>query len=369
MSARRSSSAAWLALGYAALVVYASLYPFGPWAWPAGMPWQQLFRLPWPRYWIQFDIWANAVGYLPLGLLLFVTVWRAGRPRVLAFLLGAFSCAALAYALEVTQYFVDKRVPSLGDWVLNSGGGLLGALLGLLLVVLGVLDRGARWRERWFLPQGSAGLALLALWPLGLLFPPPLPLAQGQFLPALLATAAEWLQDTPWASELPVLAGNRPSGLLAGSITGLGVLAPCLLMLALTRQGWHRVALVFGALAVGVGMTSVSAALGFGPQQAWSWPTPSTLPGLLTGTALALLCALLPARLNAVLALPVFTALLVLVNGLAPDVYWQQSLLIWEQGAMVKLYGLTQWLGWWWPLLGLGWCMARVTASLESRPL
>jgi len=140
-------------------------------------------------------------------------------------------------------------------------------------------------------------------------------------------------------------------------------------MLSLTSRGWHRAALVLGALAVGVGMTSVSAALGFGPQHAWSWPTPQTLPGLLTGAALALLCALLPARLNAVLALPVFTALLVLVNGLAPDVYWRQSLVVWEQGTLVKLYGLTQWLGWWWPLLGLGWCMARVMSSLESRAL
>lgn len=367
--ASRSSSAVWLAFGYAALVVYASLHPFGPWAWPAGMPWPQLFRLPWPRYWIQFDIWANALGYLPLGLLSFVAVWRAGRARWLAFFFGALGCAALAYALELTQYFVAKRVPSLGDWVLNSGGALLGALLGLALVGLGVLERGARWRERWFQPHCGAGLALLALWPLGLLFPPPLPLAQGQFLPALLDTAAALLQGTPWSAGLPALAGSRPSGLLAGSIIGLGLLAPCLLMLSLSQRGWHRAGLVLGALAVGVAMTSLSAALGFGPQQAWSWPTPSTLPGLLTGTALALLCCLLPARLNAVLALPVFTALLVLVNGLAPDAYWQQSLLAWEQSPLVKLYGLTQWLGWWWPLLGLGWCMARMTASLESRPL
>lgn len=369
MATRRSSSATWLALGYAALVVYASLYPFGPWVWPAGMPWQQPFRLPWPRYWIQFDIWANALGYLPLGFLIFVAGWRGGQARWVATAFGVLACALLAYTLELTQYFVVKRVPSLGDWVLNSGGGALGALLGLAAVALGTLERGARWRERWFLPNCGAGLALLTLWPLGLLFPPPLPLAQGQFLPALLATAAELLQGTPWADGLPALSGSRPSGLLAGSIIGLGLLAPCLLMLSLTQLGWHRAWLVLGALAVGVGMTSLSAALGFGPQQAWSWPTPSTLPGLLIGTALALLCALLPARLNAVLALPVFTALLVLVNGLAPDAYWQQSLVIWEQGPLVKLYGLTQWLGWWWPLLGLGWCMARVTASLESRTL
>lgn len=359
-SGRGPSSASWLALGYALLVVYASLYPFGPWEWPAGLPWQQLLRLPWPKYWGQFDVWANALGYVPLGFLLFAAAWRASLPTWLAALLALLGPALLAYGLEVTQYLVAKRVPSLGDWVLNSSGGVLGAVLGVVASVSGLLGRWTLWRERGFQDRCAGALALLALWPLGLLFPPPLPLAQGQFLPAVVEFVHNLLAQTPWADWVPLLAGQRASPVLAMAITALGLLGPCLLMLACTRPGWHRAWLVLGALVLGVGMTSLSAALGFGPQHAWSWPTPQTLPALCLGAAVALVCALLPARFSAVLALPALTALIVLVNGLAADVYWQQTLAIWEQGARIKLYGLTQWVGWWWPVLALAWCMGRL---------
>ena len=58
---------AWL---YAALIVYASLYPFGPWRWPPGMTWPLPAQLPWPRYWPLFDVVSNVAGYVPLAFLL-----------------------------------------------------------------------------------------------------------------------------------------------------------------------------------------------------------------------------------------------------------------------------------------------------------
>ena len=64
----RRSSASWLALIYALLVVYASLYPFWPWRWPTGVSGPGVLVLHWPRYWLGFDIWANALGYAPFGL-------------------------------------------------------------------------------------------------------------------------------------------------------------------------------------------------------------------------------------------------------------------------------------------------------------
>lgn len=362
------STALWLAWGYLALIVYASLYPFGPWEWPVGMPFERLLQLPWPRYWIRFDVLANALGYVPFGLLVFTTLWRHGHAQGRALLLALLLPSLLAYALEVLQFFVATRVPSLGDWVLNSGGAVLGVLMGWLLVRSGFFGSGMRWRERCFLPHSAAGLALLALWPLGLLFPAPLPLAEGQFLPATLHQFAQWLEGGPWADSLPVLVGHRPGAELASTITALGLIVPALLMLALTRQGWHRLILLLGLLAVGVGMTSLSAALGFGPQHAWSWPTPQTGPAFGVGLLLVLPLALLPARVNALLALPALTALIVLVNGIAPDAYWQQSLIGWESGRRVQLFGLAQWLGWWWPLLTLGWLIARLASRDEGYP-
>ena len=65
---RRQSSATWLLLAHVGLIIYASLYPFWPWIWPPGMGLPWLFGLPWPpRFWA-FDVEANLLGYIPLGL-------------------------------------------------------------------------------------------------------------------------------------------------------------------------------------------------------------------------------------------------------------------------------------------------------------
>jgi putative membrane protein len=68
MVARKTS--AWpLAQAYAALVVYASLYPFTGWR-DQGIPSFAFLGSPWPKYWTGFDVAANVVGYAPLGFLL-----------------------------------------------------------------------------------------------------------------------------------------------------------------------------------------------------------------------------------------------------------------------------------------------------------
>ena len=62
-----------------ALIVYASLFPFEGWVWPAGRNPADLLALPWPRARIPFDLWSNYLGYLPLGLLIVLALWRPGR--------------------------------------------------------------------------------------------------------------------------------------------------------------------------------------------------------------------------------------------------------------------------------------------------
>jgi hypothetical protein len=87
---RRPSSASLLAMAYAVLVIYASLYPFGPWAWPPGLKAGDLIGLPWPKYWGGFDVEANLAGYLPLGLLVYAAVVRSGGSLLLALGLSAW---------------------------------------------------------------------------------------------------------------------------------------------------------------------------------------------------------------------------------------------------------------------------------------
>ncbi len=362
--AKRRSGITWLALAYLVLVAYASLYPFTPWDWPDGLSALDALRLDWPRYWSRFDIWANALGYVPMGLLVFAAVWRSGGSAWLALLAGALLPALAAFGLEVAQRFVALRVPSLADLVLNSGGAALGAMLAGVAAWRGWLDRWGPWRERFFTSQSAGALALLALWPLGLLFPLPAPLAQGQFLPPLLLSLEDLLQDRGWlALPLQLPAGGGP--LEQAAATALGLLAPCLLLLAVARPGWQRVPLLLGVLVVGLGMSALSTALSFGPANAWSWLTPHTGAVLGLTLLLAFLCALLPARANAVLALPVLTGLVLLVARMDADPFFMLNLQRWAHGPRVQLYGLLQWLGWLWPLLALGWLMRGLALGSE----
>ena len=360
---RRYSSATWLLLAYFALVVFASLYPFWPWRWPPGLGLDGLMRLPWPKYWGSFDVQANLVGYVPLGLLGFAAALRSGLGLRSAILLGLLPGPLISRLMESLQYFLPGRVPSAGDWLLNSAGALLGCGLGLLLNAFGGLSRWQDLRDYWFQPHSAGALALLALWPLGLLFPTPVPLGLGQWLPHLQVLAVDALEGTPWALQwaegADELARALPPGLEAIAIA-LGLLAPALLALAIARPGLRRLALVGGAFALGVLGTALSTALNFGPQHAWAWLTLATWPGLGVGALLGCLACLLPRRVCAALGLVALSALIALASIAPADPYLTQSLQAWEQGRFINLYGLAQWVGWVWPFAALGWLLTLV---------
>jgi putative membrane protein len=130
VSSRHRSSATPLALALAALVLYASLYPFVGWRWPAGSGAAALLKLPWPPWQTALDEALNFMGYLPLGLLIFIAAARSGLRAGPAFALALLAPSALSYAMEVVQHLLPGRHPSLKDWLMNSLGALAGALLG-----------------------------------------------------------------------------------------------------------------------------------------------------------------------------------------------------------------------------------------------
>lgn len=365
----RRSSATWLALCYALLVVYASLYPFWPWRMPPSLPWPGVVGLPWPRYWGRFDNWANAIGYWPLGLLGFAAVIRSGGHVWRALVLTMVGLPLLSFAMETLQYFLPGRVPSLADFLLNSAGAWSGALAAWTLHRFDLLARWNGWRERWFSRHSAGALALLAMWPIGLLYPAPMPLGLGQLLPRLREWAEALLEGTPWE----LVSGDAPPDLplppgLEAIAIAMGLLAPCLLALSVARPGWLRRALLMvGAAALGIGATAWSTLLNFGPDHAWAWLTPTTGPGLIAGLTLALLAAFMSRRANAAWGLVVLTALIALVAEAPADPYLLQSLAAWEQGRFVNLYGLAQWVGWLWPFAALAWLLYGVTQG-DRRP-
>lgn len=369
-SARRAdtSSSRPLALAWGALIVYASLYPFTAWRWPPGADLLRLLWLPWPRWIDRFDVAANLLGYLPLGGLVYVASVRGGATRWGAWARAAMVGAALSYLLEVTQVLLPQRVPSALDWTLNGAGALLGATLAALLHRLGVLGWLRTAVNRW-LHRGGSGAMLLLLWPVGLLFPTSVPLGLGQVGTHVREAMESALADVPWAASLlswleeiePVVSPLSPAA--EWLAIALGLLGPCLVAFAATHPGWRRLPLVLGALVLGVGVTTLSTAMNFGPEHALAWRTVTSVPALLTGLAMALLLAQVGPRLAAGLGLLAITVMLVLVAQAPADPYFAQSLHAWEQGRFIHFHGAAQWVGWLWPYAALLWLLHRVAAG------
>src|SRR3954468_89092 len=171
---RHRSSASPLALLYAALIVYASLYPFVGWRLPGNSPLAFLVA-PWWHWWTCFDIVSIFIGYVPLGALLFGALVRTGTRAGPAFALAVGGGTLLSFAMEATQNFLPERVASNVDLTLNALGTLAGAAPGFLIHRRGGVERWQVARDRWFIGRSAGALALLLLWPVGLLFPLPVP--------------------------------------------------------------------------------------------------------------------------------------------------------------------------------------------------
>lgn len=355
---------------FAGLIVYASLYPFGDFARPPVPALVHVLRLPWSTYFTAFDVVANLCGYLPLGLLLFGAVVRSGGGWPRALVVAVVAPALLSYAMEVAQYFLPGRVPSLLDWCLNVGGAAAGALAAAGVQSLGYVDRWQDMRDRWVIRRSGGALALLLLWPVGLLFPPPVPFGLGPPWDRVLEGADAAMEGVPWlealrdriAARLPPLEIDPASEWLAMT---LGLAAPVLLAYAIVRPGWRRLILAGGATALGFVVTTLSTALNFGPTHALGWITAAFWPALVTALLLSALLASAHQRICAAVGLAVLSALTALVVQAPADPYYAQSLQAWEQGRFIRFHGIAQWVGWLWPPGAIAWLVVRLGAREE----
>lgn len=355
-------TAAWpLAWIYALLIVYASLYPFDQWRVQGIAPWAFLLA-PLPRYWTGFDVISNVLGYAPLGFLCALAIHRT-RPRAHAIVWATLAAAALSLALESFQMFLPARVPSNVDWALNVAGALAGAMTARALEWAGAVDHWSRFRERWFVPESSGALALLALWPPALLFPVAVPFGLGQILERLEAALVQEMQGSPLLDLLPLREVELQPLLPINEVlcVAMGVLLPCLLAYSVLRQTRQRLVMAATLLALGLLGSALSAALTYGPAHAWDWVGSEVLLGGVLAVLACLGLCLAPARVCLVLMLVLLVWQLALLNNASADVYFAQTLQAWEQGRFIRFHGLIQWLGWLWPYGLLAYLVARLS--------
>jgi VanZ family protein len=347
-------SSAWpLAFVFAALVLYASLYPFEGWRFQGAQP-LSFINEPLPKYWTRFDVVANLLGYIPLGFLVALAMLRSGAGRW-SWPVAAAVPAVLSLVIESVQSYLPMRVPSNLDLVLNAGGAVIGATAAVLLERLGGLRRWSQFRADWLVPDAQESLVLLALWPMALLYPVSVPYGLGQVWNRVETGLVRLLDGTPFLAWLPVRpAPSAPLSLLAEALcVGLALLAPLLMGYADVRKAWRRGVFLCLFCACALGVAALSSALTFGPDQAWAWLTPQAELGMLMAVVAGFLTLSLPERWCQLLMLLCLATSITLLNGAPDSPYFEESLHLWEQGRFIRFHGLSQWLGWIWPFVAL----------------
>lgn len=357
-------TAAWpLVWVYTVLIVYASLYPFDNWRFQGIPPWAFLMT-PLPRYWTGFDVLSNVLGYAPFGFLLALALHRTQR-RWPAIWLATLAAAALTLLMESLQMYLPVRVPSNVDAALNLSGAFAGAVTARVMERVGLLDRWSRFRDRWFVPDASGAMALLAVWPLTLLFPVPVTFGLGQVLERVETTLTGVLEGSPLLEWLPLREVELQPMLPVSEIlcVSIGLLLPSLLAFGALRQLHQRITVALLVVVVGFLASALSAALTYGPAHAWGWVSTEVMVGLAGAVMGMAVMSFSPSRLCWVLALAALVWQLSLLNNASADAYFALTLQTWEQGRFIRFHGLIQWLGWLWPYALLVYLVGRLSSA------
>jgi len=219
--ARPSLLARYLLAAYVLLVVYGSLHRFTGWRDPGTSPFEYVLA-PWPPYVTGFDLGANVIAYIPLGLLGVLTA----APRLVgasAWLAATLGGAVLSFTMEALQTYLPDRIASNVDLGANTLGAAFGAIAGVVT---------AKWlarhgglyalRDELFHHghQTDLGLVLIGLWLFALFNPETLLFGNGD-----LRDLFESLPATVHPAELFVR--------IEGTVTAANLVAVALLTGAL----------------------------------------------------------------------------------------------------------------------------------------
>lgn len=346
---RASTLARYLLAVYLLLVVYASLHPFSGWRDP-GEAFAYLLA-PRPRYIVGFDIFANILGYMPLGFLGVLALHPAARGFA-ALVVAVAAAGLLSIGLEALQSWLPSRIPSNLDVAANLAGAIAGALVAMPLARTLLADRGlAALRHRWFRIGGRVdfGLVLIGLWLLTQFNPETLLFGSGD-LRVLFAS--------PTSELHPAEHFIRIEAVVAGAQTlALGLF---LALLGARAQPGRSlfVALLLGALA----LRTFAYGMLFSPQDALIWVTPGAMFGLAGGALTAILAMGLPRVMQVALCGLALMAATAVVNLAPENPYLVSSLAVWRQGHFFNLNGLTRVVSAAWPFAAIA-CLLAISSD------
>jgi VanZ family protein len=331
----------YLLIAYLLLIIYASLYPFSGWR-DQGVPIEAFLFAPMPRYFTWFDVVTNVAAYALLGVLLVLAFNMPSRPA-LAILAATAAGCLLSLVLEALQSFLPSRIASNLDVLSNTGGALLGALIGARIAPTVLSPQMRALREAWLAPgrHTDLGLVLLVLWILSQANPALLLFGNGDLRAGLGLNLAPFSADLFRVMETAIVALN---------LVALGGLAALL-----SRERAHAWAMVALTVVLTLLAKGLASALLHKPENFLVWLTPGAQDGVTIGLLVLLVLPLLPRAVLAVVVVLLLGAAVMLVNLVPENPYHNSSLPEWQQGQFLNFDGLTSFVALLWPFCAMLW--------------
>ncbi|MDR3323934.1 MAG: VanZ family protein, partial [Zoogloeaceae bacterium] len=332
--------ARYLAMVWAVLTVYGSLYPFAQWRTDSVEPFAYL-NFSWPYYWTGLDICLNVLVYMPMGFCVTLALRPCFKRQYWPVFFAALLGGLLSLSMESLQSWLPSRVASNLDLACNTLGTLIGALLAAWAGLrLAPFWQSARARVIAPLPHVDLGLTLLGLWLLTQLSPEFLLFGVGD-----LRQALDWL---PTLNYGPGIYRRAEASVVACNLLAVGLFAG-----AMTRGRWLAFVLAPLFFFVAALIRSLGAALLIGPENFLVWLTPGAWQGLQLGGAALAVGLLLPRLGRLLLAALALLAGSILVNLAPLNPYSAAAVDLWLQGHFLNFNGLTRWIATLWPFLAL----------------
>ncbi len=342
-------------LVYGVLLVYGSLSPWTGWR-SLGVSPLAFLHAPWPAYVTGFDLTLNVLAYVPLGLLLVLTLHPRlrGLPAVLA---ACALAAGLSVLIEGLQNYLPARIASNLDVLTNVAGAALGSVAGAALAPALIGGRRLHQaRRRWFRPTSATLLLLALLWPLAQIHPGPMLFGNGDF-GYEFTSALFGLFDRP----MPVFDAGQFAAAEA-LVTACGMLAAGAALSAAMKQRAPRLRMLLLMLGAALATKAITYGHEFGPERALAWLTPGAVAGLAIGWLAVTAAATATARTASALAAAALLLLVVAVNVVPPNPYHAHWLAARQPGRLRDVAAASDWLAQSWPyalLAVLLWSLAR----------
>ncbi len=376
-SVHRSSLPGTLLIAYLAALAYGSLYPASGWH-ASGLPAFAFLFEPWPRYWTGFDVATNIAVYVAPAALAQALLLRR-LPTVVSTLVVVVLASTVSLALEAAQAFLPARVPSRLDWLANTAGALLGALLAKLFASA----RAPRdWMVTRAMPRARAGatsatgLTLLAAWLALQLYPQRLLFGNGDIVEPILrlwsSLTASLVETTdPTVATLPAARAMEladslrlhvdHSVLIEASGTAVAIVAIGLLVREIHSAQSPRTLITIVVLAAGAAIRSASGVWLLGAGHWLGWLTAGAQGGIVVGTVVLAMLASARRRVRLVACVAAIAATAALTSVFPHDPYHASALGRWDAGAWRNFTGLLEGASTLWPVLAIAWCTVRLS--------